>query len=218
MSLESFKLGMTALGAAVISGAFSSVHALNQVNASVNYVGESNGKTALIHAAEYDDPEAISVLLEVNCAIDFVSGFGASNRHCALTAAAKVALKSLQFLLNNSANSSVEPTIGRTALIEAVDNNQLEAIAFLATALKEKDYETSARYTALVKAAMNENIEAIKVLRKCGEDMNYEISTGDTALIVASRLGNVAMVEELLVPSMTKVYLTRPLKRTFVEE
>jgi ankyrin repeat protein len=161
---------MTALGAAAISGAFSSVHALNQVNASVNYVGESNGKTALIHAAEYDDPEAISVLLEVNCAIDFVSGFGASNRHCALTAAAKVgALKSLQFLLNNSANSSVEPTIGRTALIEAVDNNQLEAVAFLATALKEKDYETSARYTALVKAAMNENIEAIKVLRKCGK-------------------------------------------------
>ena len=48
---------------------------------------------------------------------------------------------------------------------------------------------------------MNENIEAIKVLRKCGEDMNYETSTGDTALIVASRLGNVAMVEELLVPS-----------------
>jgi ankyrin repeat protein len=185
-----------------ISGAFSSVHALNQVNASVNYVGESNGKTALIHAAEYDDPEAISVLLEVNCAIDFVSGFGPSNRHCALTAAAKVgALKSLQFLLNNSANSSVEPTIGRTARIEAVDNNQLEAVVFLATALKEKDYETSARYTALVKAAMNENIEAIKVLRKCGEDMNYETSTGDTALIVASRLGNVAMVEELLVPS-----------------
>ena len=202
VDLESFKLGMTALGAAAISGAFSSVHALNQVNVSVNYVGESNGKTALIHAAEYDDPEAISVLLEVNCAIDFVSGFGASNRHCALTAAAKVgALKSLQFLLNNSANSSVEPTIGRTALIEAVDNNQLEAVAFLATALKEKDYETSARYTALVKAAMNENIEAIKVLRKCGEDMNYETSTGDTALIVASRLGNVAMVEELLVPS-----------------
>ena len=201
VDLESFKLGMTALSAAAVSGAFSSVHALSQVGANVNYVGESNGKTALIHAAEYDNPEAISVLLEVNCAIDYVSGFGSSNRHCALTAAAKVgAIKSLKFLLDNGANSSVEPTIGRTALVEAVDNNQLEAIAFLATSLKE-NYETSARYTALVKAAMNENIEAIKRLRKCGEDVNYETSAGDTALIVASRLGNVAIAEELLVPS-----------------
>ena len=48
---------------------------------------------------------------------------------------------------------------------------------------------------------MNENIEAIKRLRKCGEDVNYETSAGDTALIVASRLGNVAIAEELLVPS-----------------
>ena len=202
VDLESFKLGMTALGAAAVSGAFSSVHALTQVGASVNYSGESNGKTALIHAAEYDDPEAISVLLEVNCAIDYVSGFGASNRHCALTAAAKVgAVKSLKFLLDNNANAFVEPTIGRTALVEAVDNNQLEAIEFLATSLKEKDYETTARYTALVKAAMNKNIDAIKVLRKCGENVNYETSTGDTALLVASRHGNVAMLEELFVPS-----------------
>jgi len=202
VDLESSKIGMTALGVAAISGAFSSVHALSIANCNLNYVGESSGKTALMHAAERDDPEAISVLLEVGCAIDFVCGFDTNTRHCALTAAAKVgAMESLKFLIHNGANPAVEPTIGRTALVEAINNNQLETVSCLASIIDEKDYETSARYTAMTKAAMNGNIEAFMRLRKCGEDVNYETSVGDTPLIISARLGNNEMIEELLVPS-----------------
>ena len=64
------------------------------------------------------------MLLEVNCAIDYVSNFGSST-HWPRTAAAKLCHKIAQVPSDNGANSSVELTIVEL-LVEAVDNNQLK--------------------------------------------------------------------------------------------
>lgn len=101
-------------------------------------------------------------------------------------AAAKGDLQTVQQLISNGENITVEDTNGRNALLYAIINDHLTVVQYLLQQGADANSADKLGNTALIIAAAVGDVEIIKLLHVHGADINQANQQGITPLIAAA--------------------------------
>jgi len=155
------------------------MQALIKSGVDVNAIG-SDGKTALMAAAEMGTTDAMKLLLGSGARVDETTADGKT----ALMAAANTNQSdSIDLLLQNKANVNSTDKAGNTAVMIAAGRNNTDAIQSLAAGKADLNHQNGERKTALILAAENGNNDAVEALAKAGADPTIQDKNKNTALM-----------------------------------
>lgn len=181
----------------------------------------SSGKTALMFAAEYNQPEIVIALLELRVPFGIVFG----THQTALMFAASGGNRTIVLkLIKNGSSIDSSDSKGRTALMYAAEKDRVDAIKMMVMLIKEtawlkvrksglgKEYVNlvqknevkkrlnttdSSGSTALMIAASNGYINTVKLLINEGADVNKTDSHDQTASMLAASNGHTEIADLL---------------------
>lgn len=147
-------------------------------------VTDSNGKTALIFAAQKGHVEAVKCLLNnPQIKIDQQDNFGST---ALMFAAQENKCSIINILLENGADINKSNLNGNTALMFAATEGHTDAVqCLLVNPNITINQQNKAGITALILAVTVDNCSNINVLLENGADINKSTLNGNTALIRA---------------------------------
>lgn len=105
---------------------------------------------------------------------------------------------SLIYLTMQALDTEQRDPRGRTLLIQAAEEGELEAVQRLLQRGAEVDACDDCRWTAMMRAAMNGHTPVVQLLLDHGADINARDKGGYTALMVAAANGYIDTVQLLL--------------------
>ena len=184
----------------------------------VNY---ASGQTPLMKACQNDYTNVVEVLLQIGAKVNAIDKYGYTALfRCHSATAARLLLRAgaatdiqnvfgeypcmcysevtiMVELLNAGANINVQDNMGETALIRAIEMNQLSLARFLLTSNMQKADPNITNYadqTALSVASRKGDLAMVQLLLQNGADCNI----GTSSLVEAFTEGNIDIVEYLL--------------------
>lgn len=190
--------GMTALMFA--KGGITATLLLN-AGSDINAQSRSQGRTALIGAAEDGDLDTINVFLNYGAALDAQDHDGVT---ALIMAASKDRIDLVERLVEAGADVNLKMRDGRTVILflmlaKAADSPAYGRVRKLVID-KLVDVNAEVGYrgsTALIMAALTKRKEAVRVLLARGADTQIKDAAGLTALDYATALGQTEMVQLL---------------------
>ena len=155
------------------------MQALIKSGVDVNAKG-SDGKTALMAAAEMGTTDAMNLLLSSGARVDETTADGKT----ALMAAANTDQSdSVKLLLQNNASVDLADKDGNSAVMIAAGRGNADVIQTLAAGNAKLNLQNSDGKTALILAAENGNNDAVIALAKAGADPKIQDKNKNTALM-----------------------------------
>ncbi|CDK31067.1 ankyrin repeat domain-containing protein [Candidatus Babela massiliensis] len=171
----------------------------DRINLFLSNINRSVVVTPLIYACYTQNKELVKILLENEVDVNETD----ENGNTALFYSSLIVnldLEIINLLLNYGANVNIQNKVGYTALMDAVEANNLDLIRLLLAHRANpdlKEYEVGE--TALFIAVEDESLEAVKILILEGKaNINLQDEIGNTALMNAINNDNNNMVEFLL--------------------
>ncbi len=193
------KFGKTALMSAVYSKNIELIKTLLKAGAPVDQKDNEGGTALLtmIGMGNFDEQPKIAVmkiLLDAGANINETNNAGNSVLHESLFAGDSEMRK---FFVSKNVDSSIVNKKGKTALDQAIDNDNLTAAKTLLSV--ERNINRLDKYgsTMLHSAILNEKYELVKLLLQAGADKEAKDKWGKTAVEFAERQGNQKMIELL---------------------
>lgn len=171
----------------------------DRINLFLSNINRSVVVTPLIYACYTQNKELVKILLENEVDVNETD----ENGNTALFYSSLIVnldLEIINLLLNYGANVNIQNKVGYTALMDAVEANNLDLIRLLLAHRANpdlKEYEVGE--TALLIAVEDESLEAVKILILKGKaNINLQDEIGNTALMNAINNNDNNMVEFLL--------------------
>ena len=167
--------GKTALIYAAKNSSLEVVKLLLAAGADVN-IKDKKGETALLQTATEewsqkfvkDDGEIIKLLVNAGADVNVLNEY----KETILSRAAGELPETVRFLIDKGADVNVTSNIGRTALMNAVYDNNTESTAMLIAAGADVNAKDNHDETALYRAIYRKNVQNIKLLLDAGADPN----------------------------------------------
>jgi hypothetical protein len=154
---------------------------------------DTEGNTALHHAARSTDPAVAALMLDAGALVDALNGEGFSPLGIACAAGN---WRLARFLIEHGART--EPVDGQPALLAAAAGEDDPAGVLLLLRHKARvDARGQEQRTALMQACASGNDEIASALLDAGADRNAHDGNGNTPLLEAARHGQAATVTRL---------------------
>jgi ankyrin repeat protein len=189
---------MTALIWAALMRRTRVVGRLIEAGADVNARGDW-GVTALYAAAQRDNGEIITALLEAkadpNLATNYTTGGAQTPLQAAVAARAR---RSAKALVDGGADLEFRGADGSMALIQAARLDDLELVKLLVEAGASVESVDASGRTAFMTACQNGSVAVVRHLRATGSWMHLRTTDGLTALHIAANTGNTPVLKQLL--------------------
>lgn len=194
------KHGKTALMTAVFSQNIELIKTLLKAGAPVDQKAK-DGNTALVgmigmgQEREKEKIAIMKMLLDAGANINEPNKEGDTALHECVKS--KWYIEMLKFLVSKNPDSSIKNAKGKTALDQAIINENLTAVKTLLTIEKDINRLDSFGSTMLHSAILNEKYELVKLLLQAGADKAAKDKWGKTAVEFAEGQGNQKMIDLL---------------------
>ena len=194
------KHGKTALMTAVFSQNMELIKTLLKAGAPVDQKAK-DGNTALVamigmgQEREKEKIAIMKILLDAGANINEPNKEGDTALHECIKS--KWYVEMLKFLVSKNPDSSIKNAKGKTALDQAIINENMEATKILLKIEKDINRLDSYGSTMLHSAILNEKYELVKLLLEAGADKAAKDKWGKSAVEFAERQGNQRMIELL---------------------
>ena len=158
---------------------------------------DENGQTPLMWAADENSPECIDLLLKAGVDANLADSEGNTALHCLhFYQEVPNALAALKLLLDAGANPNAQCNIGRTPLIDSIQES--EAVRLMLEHGADPNIVSKADECALSYCAVWGWLESAKLLIDHKVNINWIGRGGNTALAFAADQGREAIVDVLL--------------------
>ena len=157
-------------------------------------IPDSNGRTALLAAAEKGKTKGVEILLHHNANIDWQDNKDQTALHWASWGGHT---DTVDFLCRKGAAVDIPSIDGLTALIEAAQHGHTESVDVLLDYKADVNWQSNDKETALFKASYGGHVDTVELLCRRGAGVDIANNEGATALYVASKIGHKDIVELL---------------------
>ena len=183
------------IAAAVIAGDQPMALRLLALGAPVGMVN-SNGRTALVLAAEHGDDQLIEALLAKGAKLSARDPGGWDGLLCA---AYRDRASTVKLFISCGADINDRINTGTSAAMFAVERDDLPLLEYLVEHGALLTFtDLSNRETFISKAAENDDADMIRYLSAHGEPITVQDATGSNALMFAARMGQREMCQYLI--------------------
>ena len=155
------------------------------------------GQTALHQASQHGHLDIIQLLLKHDADVDALDNDGSTLLHLAISAC-DADWKTVEWLLNNGANTNLQNSMGQTALHRASEHGRPAIIQLILKHIADVDARDNNGSTSLHLAISEASLKAVELLLDHGASVTLQNDKGQAALHRASQRGRPDIIKLLL--------------------